>query len=107
MFDMGWSELLLVAVLALVVVGPERLPGLLRSLGRWISQIKQYLRRLQTRIDMELHMDEVNQRILRSEAAHPPTQSPPAAAHDHPAAGTAGASTLPNTQEPDRAQHSR
>lgn len=40
MFDIGWSELLLIGVVALVVVGPKELPGLLRSLGKAIAGVR-------------------------------------------------------------------
>jgi sec-independent protein translocase protein TatB len=40
MFDIAWSELLLVAVVAILVVGPKELPGLLRSLGRGLGKLR-------------------------------------------------------------------
>lgn len=40
MFDVAWSELLIVAVVAIVVVGPKELPGLLRTLGRIIGKLR-------------------------------------------------------------------
>lgn len=40
MFDVSWSELLLVAVVAILVVGPKELPGLLRSLGRMLGKLR-------------------------------------------------------------------
>lgn len=40
MLDLGWSELVIVAVLALVVVGPKDLPGLLRTVGRWVGKAR-------------------------------------------------------------------
>ena len=40
MFDIGWSELLLIAVVALVVIGPKELPGALRILGQWMTKIR-------------------------------------------------------------------
>ena len=40
MFDIGWSELLLIAVVALVVIGPKELPGALRTLGQWMTKIR-------------------------------------------------------------------
>jgi sec-independent protein translocase protein TatB len=40
MFDIGWSELLLIAVVALVVIGPKELPGALRTLGQWMTKMR-------------------------------------------------------------------
>ncbi|MBX2804950.1 MAG: Sec-independent protein translocase protein TatB [Hyphomicrobiales bacterium] len=40
MFDIAWSELLLVAVVAILVVGPKELPGMLRSLGRMLGKLR-------------------------------------------------------------------
>jgi sec-independent protein translocase protein TatB len=40
MFDLGWSKLLLIAIIAIVVVGPKDLPPLLRALGKFISQLR-------------------------------------------------------------------
>ena len=40
MFDIAWSELLLVAIIAILVVGPKELPGMLRSLGRMLGKLR-------------------------------------------------------------------
>jgi sec-independent protein translocase protein TatB len=40
MFDIGWGELLLIGVVALVVIGPKELPGTLRTLGQWMTKIR-------------------------------------------------------------------
>jgi sec-independent protein translocase protein TatB len=40
MFDIGWSELLLIAIVALVVIGPKELPGALRTLGQWMTKVR-------------------------------------------------------------------
>jgi sec-independent protein translocase protein TatB len=48
MFDIGWSELLLIAVVALVVIGPKELPGALRTLGQWMTKIRRMASEFQT-----------------------------------------------------------
>src|ERR1700722_3895795 len=40
MFDLSWSELLLIGVVALIFIGPKELPGVLRTLGQWMSKIR-------------------------------------------------------------------
>src|SRR5262249_47138590 len=40
MFEIGWSELLLIAVVALIAIGPKELPGALRTLGQWMAKIR-------------------------------------------------------------------
>jgi sec-independent protein translocase protein TatB len=40
MFDIGWSELVIIGVVALIVIGPRELPGVLRSVGQWVGKIK-------------------------------------------------------------------
>lgn len=47
MFDIGWRELLVIGALALIVVGPKDLPGLLRSLGQWVNKIRSMARDFQ------------------------------------------------------------
>src|SRR5262249_24028027 len=40
MFDIGWSELLVIGVVALIAIGPKELPGALRTLGQWMGKIR-------------------------------------------------------------------
>ena len=40
MFDIGWSELVVIGVVALIAIGPKELPGVLRAVGQWIGKIK-------------------------------------------------------------------
>src|SRR3981189_246865 len=40
MFDIGWSELLLIGVVALIAIGPKELPGVLRAVGQWTGKIR-------------------------------------------------------------------
>jgi len=40
MFDLSWSELLLIGLVALIFIGPKELPGVLRTLGQWMSKIR-------------------------------------------------------------------
>ncbi len=40
MFDLGWSELLVIAVVALIAIGPKELPGVLRMVGQWMGKLR-------------------------------------------------------------------
>ncbi len=47
MLDIGWQELIVIGVLALLVVGPKELPGLLRQVGRWAGKARSVAREFQ------------------------------------------------------------
>jgi sec-independent protein translocase protein TatB len=40
MFDIGWSELLIIGIVALIVIGPKELPGVLRAAGHWMTKVR-------------------------------------------------------------------
>ena len=67
MFDIGFPELLLVSVVTLLVLGPERLPEALRNLGLWLGRARRSFTRVKTEIEREIGMDEVR-RQLHNEA---------------------------------------
>jgi len=50
-FGLGTSELLLIAMVALIVVGPKELPGLLRTIGRWVGKVKALASEFQGQLD--------------------------------------------------------
>ena len=51
MFDIGWSELLVIAVVALVAIGPKELPTVLRTIGQWMAK----LRRMASEFQNQFH----------------------------------------------------
>jgi sec-independent protein translocase protein TatB len=51
MFEIGWSELLLIGIVALIAIGPKELPGVLRTLGQWTAK----LRRMATEFQNQFH----------------------------------------------------
>lgn len=59
MFDVGFWELVLVGVVALLVVGPERLPKLAYEVGLWIGRMQRYVRNARFQIENELHNYEI------------------------------------------------
>jgi len=63
MFDIGFWELAVIGVIALLVVGPDRLPALARNVGLWVGRIRRYVSHVKQDIERELHADEVRQLI--------------------------------------------
>mgnify|MGYP000067036444 CR=1 FL=1 len=63
MFDIGFSELLFVALIALLVLGPERLPGALRTLGLWIGRIRRSVDDIRINIEQEIGADEIKRQL--------------------------------------------
>jgi sec-independent protein translocase protein TatB len=63
MLDIGWQELLVIGVLALLVVGPKELPGLLRTVGQWAGKARSVAREFQRSMEdaaREADLDELN-----------------------------------------------
>ena len=113
MFDIGFSELLLVGLVALIVFGPERLPGAARTAGLWIGRLKRSFSAIKAEVEREMGADEIrrqlhNEQILQMElelqqsiqpAATPPADTSAAS----PPAPEAGPTTPPPaTPEPPR-----
>ncbi len=59
MFDIGFTELLFVGVVALVVLGPDKLPAAVKTLGMWLGRIKRTVTSIQTEISEELRIEEM------------------------------------------------
>src|ERR1700752_3011134 len=69
MFDVGFSELVLCFLVALIVLGPQRLPPLARQLGRWTGQARSYLRHLTSELERETHAAELKKQLQEAEQA--------------------------------------
>src|SRR5690554_10556 len=63
MFDIGFAELLLVAVIALVVLGPERLPSAARTVGSWVGRARRMMNQLNQEIDKQIKMEELREKL--------------------------------------------
>ena len=63
MFDIGFPELMLAAVVALLVLGPERLPGALRSLGLTLGRMRRAYYNVKAEVEREIGMDEVRRQL--------------------------------------------
>jgi len=63
MFDIGFLEILVIAVIALVVMGPERLPQALRTFALWFGRIKQQFRSVRAELEDEIGIDDVRRQL--------------------------------------------
>ncbi|WP_422910519.1 Sec-independent protein translocase protein TatB [Pseudomonas sp. MAC6] len=63
MFDIGFTELLLVGIVALVVLGPDRLPGAVRTAGLWIGRIKRSFSAIKAEVEREIGADEIRRQL--------------------------------------------
>lgn len=70
MFDVGFSELVVIAIVALIVIGPERLPALARTVGTLLGRIRRYTNEVKAEVNRELQLEEVRkmQRDLAEQA---------------------------------------
>ena len=74
MFEVGFTEIVLILGLALLVLGPEKLPGLAEKVGRWTGRARAMARQLRTQLEQEVALDEMTKsRPMQS----PPPASPP------------------------------
>lgn len=63
MFDIGFFELVLVGLVGLLVLGPERLPGALRQGGLWLGRLKRQFKQIRQDIEREVGADEIRQQL--------------------------------------------
>jgi len=59
MFDLGFPELLMVFVVALVVLGPKRMPGLVKQVGRWVGKARAMARQFREQLESEVNLEEL------------------------------------------------
>ena len=62
MFDIGFTELVLVAEIGLLILGPERMPIAVRTIGLWVGKIKRTVSGVQKEIQDELRVDEIRKK---------------------------------------------
>jgi len=70
MFDIGFTEIIFIMVIALLVVGPERLPRIARSAGLWVGKLRGFVSSVKADIDKELATEELKKE-LHKQASSP------------------------------------
>ena len=71
MFDIGFWELALIGVVALLVVGPDRLPALARTVGLWVGKIRRYVSTVRDDIEREIQADELKSLLSKADDLNP------------------------------------
>ena len=69
MFEIGFWELVLIGVVALVVIGHERLPGVARTVGRWVGRARQIVSTVRSEVERELQIEEMKRTIAEHDTA--------------------------------------
>ena len=115
MFGVSFQELLLVGLVALLVLGPERLPGAARTAGLWIGRLKRSFNAIKDEVEREIGADEIRRQLrnehilaLEEEArkildpnasrTQPPAEQPAVVEAESPADGQEAADSAPRTQ---------
>ena len=76
MLDFGFSEVVVTSMIALVVLGPKRLPGVMRRIGNWMGRARVMARQLTEQLEREINAEE----ILKQTKANAPAPPAPATA---------------------------
>jgi sec-independent protein translocase protein TatB len=63
MFDIGFPELVVVSVIALLVIGPEKLPETIRTLSLWVGRVQRSFTSIRREIESEIGADEIRQQL--------------------------------------------
>ena len=94
MFDIGPSELLLIVIVAVIAIGPKELPAALRTVGRWMGQMRRISTHFRTGLDamireaemqeLEQKWAEQNAKIMREHPADAPPEAEPTGAYPSP-----------------------
>ena len=67
MLDMGFWELMIIALVALLVIGPERLPAVASTVGEWVGKGRAFINSVKSDIDSELRLKQLQESMQQSE----------------------------------------
>jgi sec-independent protein translocase protein TatB len=114
MFEVGFTEIVLIVGRALIVLGPEKLPGLVSKVGRWTGRARSMARQLRMQLEHEVSLDELS-KVRPMQGGPPPSADAestaashfaaadyetPAAVDDMPTAAESSSHTATETHEP-------
>ena len=80
MLDFGFSEVVVTSMIALVVLGPKRLPGVMRRIGNWMGRARVMARQLTEQLEREINAEEILKQTKASAATAPASATSPAPA---------------------------
>ena len=69
MFDIGFWELMVIGVMSLIVLGPERLPVAIRSVRKWVNSVRDFSNSVKTELKEELRVHELHENLRKAETA--------------------------------------
>jgi sec-independent protein translocase protein TatB len=96
MFDVGFPELVLIAVIGLLVLGPQRLPKVAAELGKWIGRARRTATQLRRQLEREIELEDLER--MRAARPPPPAATPPVPSSEPPA--ETSATVAPSASEP-------
>ena len=67
MFDIGFWEVLLIAVMTMIIVGPEKLPGVARTAGRWVGKARRFIEGVKSDVEQEFDVTELKRMMHNQE----------------------------------------
>jgi len=67
MFDMGFAEMLVIGIVALLVIGPERLPAVARKAGSYFARIRRFVSNVKSDVEREFRTDELQQMLRQQQ----------------------------------------
>jgi len=86
MFDVGFQEIVLISIIGLLVLGPQRLPKVAAEIGRWVGRARRTATQLRRQLEREIELSEVEK---------PPGAPQPSATPSPPAASAVGPGEVP------------
>lgn len=67
MFESSFLEMLVIGVVALLVIGPERLPTVARTIGQWVGRVRRFIAKARADVDRELQTEELRNMFYKQE----------------------------------------